>query len=149
MVKTRKRGLRTSLELARVLVAEDNPATRLTLQTVLEAGGYRVDSAASAAEAVEKLDETEYELVLTDLDMETPDSGLKVIAHARMMDYQPATAVLRTETHTPSGPGRKFGADFLVAPENLPEFLSQVATLIGSRASRRLNREMRHHAAVV
>jgi PleD family two-component response regulator len=40
------------LALARVLLVDDNTAARLTLQTVLEAGGYRVDSAASAAEAV-------------------------------------------------------------------------------------------------
>lgn len=37
---------------ARVLLADDNPASRLTLKTVLEAVGYRVDTAASAAEAV-------------------------------------------------------------------------------------------------
>ena len=48
---------RTGLEVARVLVVDDDPTSRLTLQTVLEAGGYHVDAAASAAEAVGKLDE--------------------------------------------------------------------------------------------
>ena len=38
------------IELARVLLVDDNPASRLTLQTVLEASGYKVDAAASAAE---------------------------------------------------------------------------------------------------
>ena len=60
-------------EIARVLLVHDDPAARLTLQTVLEASGYRVDSAASAAEAVAKLDDQEYELVLSDLQMESPD----------------------------------------------------------------------------
>ena len=83
-------------DLARVLLVDDDPASRLTLQTVLEAGGYNVDAAASAAEAVGKLDERQYELVLSDLQMESPDSGLKVIAHARMMDYKPATALITT-----------------------------------------------------
>lgn len=129
--------------VARVLVADDDPATRLAIQTVLEAGGYDVDSAASAAEAVGKMDEEEYELVLADLDMETPDSGLKVIAHARMMDYQPAAAVVHTEKTTGT---RRGDSEMLVAPENLPEFLTQVAYLIGSRASRRLQRQMRSHA---
>src|SRR5277367_2106691 len=86
----------TELELARVLLVDDDPASRLTLQTVLQAGGYRVDSAASAAEAVGKLDEQEYELVLSDLQMESPEAGLKVIAHARMMSYKPATAIVTT-----------------------------------------------------
>ena len=44
-------------ELARVLVVDDDPASRLTLQTLLQAGGYSVDSAASAAEALGKMDE--------------------------------------------------------------------------------------------
>src|ERR1700724_576754 len=83
-------------ELARVLLVDQNPASRLTLKTVLEAGGYKVNVAASAAEAVGKLDEGEYELVLSDLQMEAPNSGLKVIAHARMMDYKPATALITT-----------------------------------------------------
>src|SRR5271163_2461083 len=83
-------------ELARVLLVDDDLASRLTLKTVLEAGGYNVDSAASAAEAVGKLNEGQYELVLSDLQMESPEAGLKVIAHARMMDYKPATALVTT-----------------------------------------------------
>ena len=55
-----------SLDLARVLLVESDVASRLTLQTLLEAGGYSVDVAASAAEAVGKLDESTYELVLTE-----------------------------------------------------------------------------------
>ena len=67
-------------DLARVLLVDDDLTARLTLKTVLEAGGYNVDAAASAAEAVGKLDEHEYELVLSDLQMESPDSGLCVSA---------------------------------------------------------------------
>lgn len=130
---------RNSLELARVLVADDHPASRLTLQTVLEAGGYQVDTAATAAEAVGKLDADEYALVLTEMAMETPNSGLKVIAHAKMMDYKPATAVLKTDRNS-SGDRRHF----LVAPENLPEFFAQVASLISARATRLVNRQARH-----
>jgi CheY-like chemotaxis protein len=43
--------------MARVLLADHNPTSRLTLKTVLEAGGYRVESAAPAAEAVGVVDE--------------------------------------------------------------------------------------------
>src|SRR5580698_5745107 len=85
-------------EMARVLLVADDLASRLTLKTVLEAGGYHVDSAASAAEAVGKLDEGQYELVLSDLQMESPEAGLKVLAHARMMDYKPATALVTAST---------------------------------------------------
>jgi CheY-like chemotaxis protein len=128
--------------MARVLLADDNPTARLTLKTVLEAGGYRVDAAASAAEAVGMMDEREYELVLTDLSMESPEAGLRVIAHARMKDYKPATAVV-TSWH-PEGDHRPTGhKDVLVETEDVPELLGTVASLIGRRASRRLARSLR------
>ena len=72
MQGTMRKPPRRDLELARVLLVDDDLTSRLTLQAVLEAGGYFVDSAASAAEAVGKLDERQYELVLSDLQMESP-----------------------------------------------------------------------------
>jgi CheY-like chemotaxis protein len=127
-------------DLARVLLVDDNPAARLTLQTLLEAGGYNVDAAASAAEAVGKLDEGQYELVLSDLQMESPDSGLKVIAHARMMDYKPATALITTYQ---TEPNQSNLSSLLIKPEDIPGLLSKVADMISQRATRRLERELR------
>jgi CheY-like chemotaxis protein len=129
-------------DLARVLLVDDDPTSRLTLQTVLRAGGYSVDSAASAAEAVGKLDSHEYELVLSDLQMESPEAGLKVIAHARMKDYKPATALLKTYQNGRATPARHQNF-LLIKPEDVPELLSKVAYLISDRATRRMERELR------
>ena len=129
-------------DLARVLLVDDDPTSRLTLKTVLEAGGYNVDAAASAAEAVGKLDERQYELVLSDLEMESPEAGLKVIAHARMMPYKPATALLTTYQNGKATTVRQ-QSSLLIKPEDIPELLSKVAELIGERATRRLERELR------
>lgn len=132
--------------MARVLLADDDPESRLTLATILTAGGYEVDAAASAAEAVHKLDHAEYELVLSDLDMESPEAGLRVLAHARLMDYKPATALI---TSYREGSARNMGkrksnsTAVLVRPENVPELLGRVAGLISARAARRLERELR------
>jgi CheY-like chemotaxis protein len=128
-------------DLARVLLVDDDPASRLTLKTVLEAGGYHVDAAASGAEAVGKLDEGEYELVLSDLQMEAPDSGLKVIAHARMMNYKPATALITTYQN--AKPTAAQQRSLFISPEDLPGLLGKVADLISQRATRRLERELR------
>jgi CheY-like chemotaxis protein len=132
-----------SFELARVLLVDDDPTSRLTLQTVLEASGYHVDSAASAAEAVGKLDEQEYQLVLSDLQMESPEAGLKVLAHARMKDYKPATALVTTYQNAKpshSKPQKRV----LITPEDVPGLLAKVANLISERAARRVQRELRH-----
>jgi CheY-like chemotaxis protein len=126
-------------DLARVLLVDDDLASRLTLQTVLEAGGYAVDSAASAAEAFGKLDEQQYELVLSDLQMESPEAGLKVLAHARLMDYKPATALLTTYRNKHPNSGRPF----LIEPQNLPDLLSKIADLISLRAARLVERQLR------
>jgi CheY-like chemotaxis protein len=129
-------------ELARVLLVDDDLASRLTLKTVLEAGGYNVDSAASAAEAVGKLNEGQYELVLSDLQMESPEAGLKVLAHARMMDYKPAMALITTyQNSKPSLEQRR--NSMLIKPEDLPGLLGKVADLIAERATRRLERQLR------
>lgn len=132
-----------ALDLARVLVVDDDPTARLTLQTVLEAGGYRVDSAASAAEAVGILEEQEFELVLSALQMESPEAGLKVLAHARMMDYKPATAIFTSSSNQGSSPTKQ--SRMLIKPEDLPALLDNVANLISVRAARRLARELRHN----
>jgi CheY-like chemotaxis protein len=128
--------------LARVLLVDDDPASRITLKTVLEASGYSVDSAASGAEAVGKLEDGTYELVLSGLDLESPDAGLKVLAQARNMDYKPATALLRTYQNSKALPTRRLSS-ILIKPEDIPGLLSKVAGMISERATRRLERELR------
>ena len=130
-----------AFDLARVLLVDDDPTSRLTLQTVLQAGGYHVDAAASAAEAVGKLEEQEYELVLSDLQMESPEAGLKVLAHARMMDYKPATALVTTYQN--SKPVKQ-SLRMLITPEDIPGLLAKVANLISERAARKVERELKH-----
>jgi CheY-like chemotaxis protein len=142
MAKSYRISRNRGLDLARVLLVDDDVTARLTLQTVLEAGGYHVDAAASAAEAVGKLDDQEYELVLTDLRMESPEAGLKVLAHARMMDYKPATALVTTYQDSNSR-GNSDGT-VLIEPEDLPGLLGRVADLVSERATRRVERELRH-----
>ncbi len=129
-------------DLARVLLVDDDPASRITLKTVLEASGYHVDSAASAAEAVGKLEDGAYELVLSELNLESPDAGLKVLAQARNMDYKPATALLKTYQNSKTLATSRLSS-ILIKPEDIPGLLSKVAGLISERATRRMERELR------
>ena len=139
MLQSSQTFSRDGFELARVLLVDDDLTSRLTLKTVLEAGGYFVDSAVSAAEAVGKLEEQQYELVLSDLRMESPEAGLKVLAHARLMDYKPATAILTTYQSRQLDMRRRV----LIKPQDLPGLLSKVADLISQRAARIVARQLR------
>lgn len=130
--------IHADVEVARVLVVDDNDTSRLTLKAVLEAGGYCVDSASSAAEGVEKVVEGQYDLVLSDLAMESPEAGLEVLAHARLVDYHPATAILTSTTNS-----KEPEQSFLISPEDVPSLLGKVADLISQRAARLVEAQLR------
>lgn len=133
-----------ALDLAPVLLVDDDVASRLTLQTLLRAGGYSVDVASSAAEAIEKLDTGKYVLVLSDLGMESDGEGLKILAYARLKEYRPATASF-TAYHgsNPLPTGRE--TDVVVETQDVPRLLTKVAELIGLRALRRVQRQIRQN----
>jgi CheY-like chemotaxis protein len=131
------------LDLAPVLLVDDDMASRLTLQTLLRAGGYSVDVASSAAEAIEKLDSSQYVLVLSDLGMRNPEEGRKVLAYARLKDYKPATASVTAYHGADPLPSAR-EADVVVETQDVPRLLTKVAELIGLRAIRRIQRQVRH-----
>jgi CheY-like chemotaxis protein len=133
-----------SLDLARVLLVGDELASRLTLQTILQAGGYSVDVAESLDEAIAKLDMGEYELVLTEEEIELPGTGSRVLSHARVKDYRPATAFVTAYRDAkayryPAGDEQQVSVD----AEDVSALLGKVADLIGFRAQRRAQRVAR------
>ena len=132
MYASERKAPASELELARVLLVNNDLTSRLALKAVLEAGGYMVDAAGSAAEAVDKLDNRQYELVVSDLQKDAPEAGLHVLAHARLMDYEPATAILTISQH----PRPDHEQAVLVKSEDVPDLLGTVADLISKRAAR-------------
>jgi len=69
-------------EQGRLLVVDDEESLRITTAAILEKDGYIVDTAASGDEAILLLEQTHYDLVLTDLHMEGGD-GLSVLGQIR------------------------------------------------------------------
>ena len=131
----RPRGPSRNLELARVLLVHGQLAPRLALRTILQAGGYAVDVAATSAEALAKLDENSYDLVLSDF--RTGSGGSDLLAYARVKEYRPATALITShERRVPYRAGRG-DQQVSIHTENVPGLLQKVADLIGIRASRR------------
>ncbi|MFY9727187.1 MAG: hypothetical protein WB579_06650 [Bryobacteraceae bacterium] len=126
-----------ALELARILLMHGDLAPRLTIQTILQASGYAVDAAATPAEALAKLDEGEYDLVLSDSEGGSDAAGHNLLAYARVKDYRPATAFI-TSGHTKAKDRyAPEASEVSIYTENLPVLLGEVAELIGVRASRR------------
>ena len=131
------------LDLARVLIIHRELAPRLTLRTLLEAGGYSVDVAATLAEGIAKLDASEYELVLSDSNVSSRRVGGDVLSYARVKEYRPATA--RIIFNLNESAGKRLAAKrnhVSVRTENVPTLLGKVADLIAMRAGRK-NRPVR------
>ena len=140
---TPRRGVGKRPVLAHILLADGDLASRLTLSTLLTAGGYAVDSAASASEAIDRLDKSEYQLVLADLRAESEDAGQRILAYARQKCYHPATALVTSFLWSePKGQTASPEHQIAVDNDDLSKMLDRVAELIGLRVSRRVNRRM-------
>ncbi|MGD0470407.1 MAG: response regulator [Terriglobales bacterium] len=85
----------------RILLVDDDLAVLLTLKAVLELHGFEVETAGSSAEAFARMESGVYQMVISDLRMETEEAGLEVIRTARRQAYDPATALLTA--YPPSG----------------------------------------------
>ena len=71
--------------MAQVLVVDDQRSLRQTLSITLSRAGHVVDEAGSGAEAIRRIDETLYDLVISDLKMEEID-GLAVLEAVKARD---------------------------------------------------------------
>jgi DNA-binding response OmpR family regulator len=70
---------------ARILVVDDEEPVSSMLKIVLESNEYAVTTAGSAAEAVRMLRGETFDLVVTDMKMESDTAGYEVVRTARAL----------------------------------------------------------------
>jgi len=114
----------------RILLVDDELAILLTLRAILEMNGFEVDTAASSKEAQNKLKNGVYEMVITDMRMETETSGYDVIRIARQQPYDPATALLTAYPSLGNEWKNKGVHSLLVKPVNTDDLLRQLEALL-------------------
>ncbi len=118
----------------RVLLVDDEVTVLLTLKAVLEISGFDVDTAASAREARSKIKLREYQMVITDMRMESDAAGRDVIQAARTAAYHPAVALL---TAFPDDDWADIGADkMLVKPMQTSILIRQIEKLLDTHAAK-------------
>jgi CheY-like chemotaxis protein len=116
----------------RLLLVDNDQAVLLTLKAVLELNHFDVDTAFSGAEARAKLRTHEYDMVITDVSMETDDAGLEVLREARAQSYRPVTAIL-TAYPLQDAWRKDFVESFLVKPIATRQLVQQLETLLAHR----------------
>jgi len=124
----------------RILLVDDELAILLTLKAVLEIHGFEVETAASAREAKLKIRSHVYSMVITDMKMESDNSGIEVVHAAKKAPYDPAVAML-TAYPIRGTDWRDEGADeMLVKPMNTQDLLLQIEALLVSHEDKKRKR---------
>ena len=123
----------------KILVVDDEEVTRLSLAEILSLEGYQVASAKNGEEALQKLEEEAFDLVLADLVMKEVD-GLQVMEAAKRLS--PETVVIMLTAHATLESAiqamRRGAYDYLIKPCGAQEIVASVESgLAGQRQQRR------------
>jgi DNA-binding response OmpR family regulator len=120
----------------KVLLVDDEVTVLLTMKAVLEISGFDVDTAASAREGKARIRTREYQMVITDMRMESDASGREVIQAARNAPYHPAVALL-TAYPIADDDWQEMGADkMLVKPMQTALLLRQIEQLFENHSAK-------------
>ncbi len=128
---------------ARLLVVDDEPSVRSSLREILEHEGHEVVTAASGEEALSKLSEGSFDLILLDLKMEGID-GLEVMTEARGL--MPDTVIIMLTAYgtldSAIGALRQGAHDYLLKPCSVGEIVASVETGLAERWEALRRREL-------
>ncbi len=132
----------------RILLVDDDLAVLLTLKAVLELHGFEIETAGSSAEAFARITSGVYQMVISDLRMETEEAGIEVIRAARRQAYNPAIALLTAYPPSEDRWGGKpeAGEDWagensgslLIKPVGTADLVRQVEALLIGHAGKQL-----------
>jgi DNA-binding NtrC family response regulator len=116
----------------RILLVDDELAILLTLKAILEMHHFEVETASSAKEGAQRLVKATYDMVITDMRMETETAGYDVIRAAKAQPYDPAVAILTAYPSLGSDWKTKGAHSLLVKPVNTDELLRQLEHLLST-----------------
>ncbi len=127
-----------------VLVVDDEPAIRQVLSAALSKAGYPVETAASAAEALAKLDATSFDVVLSDVFMPITD-GIELIRLARARGHACTFIMVTAFASVDSAiDAIKAGAwDYITKPLRNEEIIHRLEQIDALRGLREENRALR------
>jgi DNA-binding response OmpR family regulator len=122
----------------RILVVDDEPVVRSFLVRVLEQEGYMAQAAHNGREALQRLEESSFDVLLTDIKMDVLD-GVQLLAQAKTR-YPDIAVILLTGHATVQSAveALRLGAhDYLLKPAKNENILAAVASGLEARARQR------------
>jgi len=133
-----------SLQRERILIVDDDPAQGQTLARVLELEGFKTAVAESGHRALAEIDQSSYDLMLTDLKMPGMD-GMDLFR--RVHDKKPDLPVMIVTAHgtieSAIDAVREGVVDFIQKPVYADELVHRFETLFRERHLREENAELK------
>jgi DNA-binding NtrC family response regulator len=128
----------------RILIAEDDPGLRFTMTDILEGNGFAVTGADNGVEAIRRIHEERYDVVVTDLRLPGED-GMEVLQAARGKNPPPSVVVMTGYGSVESAvAAMKGGAeDYLTKPFPMEALLLLLAKILRLRSLEEENRELK------
>ena len=119
----------------RILFVDDEPAIRATLAVILRRYGFMVTVAATVAEAFEKIKKQEFDLLLSDLNIESERDGYEVIRAMRAANPACINIILTGYPDEESAvEGLKLGIDdYIAKPANADALVAMLAEKLTGR----------------
>jgi DNA-binding NtrC family response regulator len=128
----------------RILVIDDEPDIRDSLEALLTAESYRVELAANATEGLKKLESSAYDLVLLDLMM--PDkSGMQVLEEVRQRDRETPIFMLTAygSVEVAVQALKRGASDYFSKPWDNEKLLIEIENIISKNRLERENAELK------
>ncbi len=122
------------LALRQVLVVDDEAVIREGMRRILESDGYCVETSASGKTALEKMQERDFDVVITDLKMPGMD-GIEVLKAIKILQPDvPVLMITGYATVDTAVEAMKYGAfDYIAKPFTLEQISEKVRKAMLSR----------------
>lgn len=121
--------------MPKLLLVEDDPALQLTIQTALEEKGYAVDAVYTTGEAMDRLKQEAFPIVISDIYIDER-TGLDVLDAAKRKDPQCAVILMtgRGTVETVIAATRGGAFDYIAKPFDLDIMIDAVERAVAVRS---------------
>jgi ActR/RegA family two-component response regulator len=118
---------------------DDEENIRSTLTTILRKHGFDVTTAASVAEALQKITSEKFDVLLSDLNIGNPGDGLTVVSAMRRTQPEAVTMILTgyPAFETALEAIRQQVDDYIVKPANIPVLVSTIESKLAAPPKQR------------
>src|ERR1700727_51606 len=119
----------------RILFVDDEAGIRTTLKVILEQHGFEVTTASTVREALEYLNHSPFDVLLSDLNIGQPGDGFTVVSAMRRVQPQAATFILTgyPDFDTALQAIRSQVDDYLLKPTDVPTLIHTIQHRLAHR----------------